>query len=907
MHDMLEITGDDIAALADDDLRALVARLCEAEIRKRGFSAAAVTWGGAQDARDGGIDVRVELPAGTPMEGFIPRAATGFQVKKPDMSPMKIKSEMKPDKAIRPSIQNLADEGGAYIIVSATGSTADEVLTRRREAMAVAINGIHNSDALSLDFYDRTRIATWLRDHQALVPWVREKAGRPIVGWQSFGPWASPNEGAAGAYLADDAARIRTGTRDGDQGITVVEGINRMRQRLRQPGQSARLVGLSGVGKTRFAQALFDERVGADALDPAVALYTNVGDGPDPSPLTMLSSLVAARTRSVMVIDNCPPDLHRRLTEMASGDTSPVSLLTIEYDIREDQPEGTEIFEMEPASIAITEALVRRRFPAISQVDAGTIAEFSGGNARMAIALADTVQRGESLSGLADEELFRRLFHQNHQPDPDLLRAAEACALVYSFDGESVDENGELSRLGKLARQDPADLYARAAELRRRDLVQARGKWRAVLPHAVANRLAKLALQNIPVGAIHIELINTAPDRIKLSFSRRLGYLDDSPDAVRIIDGWLQPGGILCEVVEFDKLHAEMLHNVAPVAPELVLAALERAIQRPTQDQLLANRDIIVRLLRSLAYEPALFARCAEVLAVFAILEGDEPQSEAGKALTSLFFAYLSGTHANVEQRIAVMEGLIRSSDTNRQLLGLKALKALLEAWHFTSFYDFRFGSRSRDHGYHPNFLQLQAWYATVLRAAETIALSGLPVAAAVRRAVGGVFRALWTNAHMYEDLERASRALRAESCWREGWIAARQTLGFDGAGMDANARQRLIRLERELRPQNLVQKVRSIVLSNVHDSIDLDEYDDDDAVNKYQRLRRLAEKLGEEVAVDDDALHDLLSELSAGSGELFSFGVGLARSTAAPRATWQTIAGARENAQPADAEGIFA
>jgi hypothetical protein len=77
--------------MADDDLRDLVARLCEAEMRKRGHSAVAVTWGGAQDAPDGGIDVRVELPAGTPVDGFVPRAATGFQVKKPDMPPAEIR------------------------------------------------------------------------------------------------------------------------------------------------------------------------------------------------------------------------------------------------------------------------------------------------------------------------------------------------------------------------------------------------------------------------------------------------------------------------------------------------------------------------------------------------------------------------------------------------------------------------------------------------------------------------------------------------------------------------------------------------------------------------------------------------------------------------------------------------
>jgi len=33
-------------------------------------------------------------------------------------------------------------------------------------------------------------------------------------------------------------------------------------------------------------------------------------------------------------------------------------------------------------------------------------------------------------------------------------------------------------------------------------LLQSRSVWRAVLPHAIANRLAELALQNIPSAAI---------------------------------------------------------------------------------------------------------------------------------------------------------------------------------------------------------------------------------------------------------------------------------------------------------------------------------------------------------------------------------------------------------------------
>jgi hypothetical protein len=94
---MFDITTDDIRQLSDAELRELTARLCEAEVTKFGFSAASVTWGGHQDAPDGGIDVRVEVDAVVQTLGWIPRPATGLQVKKKSMPRAEILKEMRPE------------------------------------------------------------------------------------------------------------------------------------------------------------------------------------------------------------------------------------------------------------------------------------------------------------------------------------------------------------------------------------------------------------------------------------------------------------------------------------------------------------------------------------------------------------------------------------------------------------------------------------------------------------------------------------------------------------------------------------------------------------------------------------------------------------------------------------------
>jgi hypothetical protein len=55
-----EITGQDISSLDDAALRDLIGLLCEADCRTAGLSATDVTYGGHQDAPDGGIDVQVK-------------------------------------------------------------------------------------------------------------------------------------------------------------------------------------------------------------------------------------------------------------------------------------------------------------------------------------------------------------------------------------------------------------------------------------------------------------------------------------------------------------------------------------------------------------------------------------------------------------------------------------------------------------------------------------------------------------------------------------------------------------------------------------------------------------------------------------------------------------------------------
>lgn len=894
---MLEITPDDIAVLNDADLRTLVALLCEAELRGRGLSTAAVTWGGSQTAADGGLDVRVALTPNTMVQGFVPRAATGFQVKKPDMPRREILLEMKPSGKLRPVIRELAEAAGAYIIVSANGSTADVALRNRREAMAEAVQGLPNAADLLLDFYDRTRIATWVRNHPGVILWARERIGKAVPGWQPYGPWAYAPDGRTGDYLVDDALRIRISKSDDSDELSAAAGIERIRDAVRKPRSVVRLVGLSGVGKTRLVQALFDERVGARSLDPSLTIYTNLSDNPNPQPQGLACDLVATQTRAILIVDNCPPDLHHRLSEVARAEYSCLSVITVEFDVRDDQPEGTDVFSLEPSSVALMEKLLSRRFPEVSQVDRRTVAEFSGGNARMAIALAETIGKGETIAGLTNTELFRRLFEQRHAANDSLLRIAQACSLVYSFEGETLeDDAAELPTLAGLAGTNVDELFRGVAELRRRNLVQQRGIWRAILPHGIANRLAETALENIPYSRIEDTLV-CGSERLLRSFSRRLGYLGGSKEAVAIVTQWLGSDGILKEFSKLNDLGRTILQNVAPVAPLAVLEGLERWAARSDEVTKLAQSTLLVRLVRSIAYDAGLFDRAAKLLVLLAETEDEESRkNDATKVFESLFTIHLSGTHATIEQRLAIIGSLLHSNGERQQRLGLDALDSVLEAWHFSSHYAFEFGARSRDFGYQPRTqADVTHWFGSALRFIEPLTYQEGPLARGVRAVLAQVFRGLWTRAHMYDELERICRGIAKNGFWREGWIAIRQTRQFDAKGMPPEIAERLAALDAEIRPSNLVDRIRTIVFSKRGGSLnldldDLDEEEPTDYSAAFARMDTVVEDLGRAAADDSEVFGALLPELVGGEGKLWGFGRGLAQGTCEPKSLWSAL-----------------
>jgi hypothetical protein len=435
--------------------------------------------------------------------------------------------------------------------------------------------------------------------------------------------------------------------------------------------------------------------------------------------------------------------------------------------------------------------------------------------------------------------------------------------------------------------------------LRERNLVQSRGVWRAILPHAIANRLAKRALNAIPRDKLLEAFLSFDSERLIRSFSKRLSYLHDSKPAVDIVHEWLTPDGWLGkENCNFNQLGLDIFNNIAPVSPEEALLVIERAANSDKENYFFINNIYyrnFVDILSHLAYDPELFRRSVEILIRFILLKNrNETNNPERDSLKSLFWITLSGTHAPAEARAKVIEDLSTSEDTNNQQLGLDLLSGALEAWHFYASRDFRFGARPRDFGFHPRTRgDVELWFNTFISICTDLALSDKPIAPKARKLLADKMRGLWTRVDMYDALEGSAEKIHKQKAWNDGWLAVRKIIQYDSKGFDKEVSEKLHRMEKLLKPANLLERARIFALSDQFDHLDIDNdfSQEDDEPLSWSQAEKITRELGLQVAQDADTFNAFLPEIvSTYASRLYIFGQGLADGSDDKQKNWQIL-----------------
>ena len=147
--------------------------------------------------------------------------------------------------------------------------------------------------------------------HPSVAAWVKQQTQPGTLGpFRSWAHWAGRAEHDTSPWANDDRlAALREPIREGASGT----------------GRVVRVVGLSGIGKSRLIlEALGpcedEERLGFSLAD--LVLYVDESEMGDLAINGVVQTLAENRQRAVVVVDRCPPEIpsHSRRDGAAPGE-----------------------------------------------------------------------------------------------------------------------------------------------------------------------------------------------------------------------------------------------------------------------------------------------------------------------------------------------------------------------------------------------------------------------------------------------------------------------------------------------------------------------------------------------------------------------------------------------------------
>lgn len=671
-----EITKNDIKSLTDETLRNLIEMLAKVEAKKSGISTSCVHFGGNIKAKDGGVDGRVSSSELAANEGFIPRGETVFQIKAESMSAEKIKTEisgskLKNGKETRTQLfRELAEQQGAYIIVSSKDDTSDTMLSERREAIEDSISELIPKKSITkikVDFYCIRKILNWIQCHWNVELWLLKELRKETGGWSGFQNWSQSSNPETYHLTEESRVELKDAQKNPEK-LNDYEAIKKIRELLLKPCSSLRLVGLSGVGKTRFTEALFQKLNEDDQpLDSQRVIYGDYGNSEThsslkPLPIEMVEKLKSESEPCILILDNCSHTAHADITKQIRNGLHKLSFLSIEYDIREDDiPENTFIINLKPPSKNVLRDFLKDRFPNLQEAVIDKIYTLTEGNFRLAQSISINHHPIDSILELRDEEIFRRLFWQRGVEDERLYEAAKAMSLVYSFSTKIENKKSEFEILSSIySNFNKDDLYKYSSRLKKRSLIQERGSWRAILPHIIANWLAKKALEELPLRKIEEIFLNTEnPARLKLSFARRLSLLGTNKEVEAISERWFEKYNPFNHHLESDPLKTDerdICDYLTQINPALALSKISEYINSHDINSIKQKRHLADLLFR-LAYDKDLFIDSVNLLIELSLTEKiPENQRRITPLLEQLFYSYLNHTHAQTTEKISIID-----------------------------------------------------------------------------------------------------------------------------------------------------------------------------------------------------------------------------------------------------------
>jgi hypothetical protein len=746
-----EITEEDINRLSAVQLHQLLDRLLHLESDEYRIEDKTIDVTSTIDLPDGGEDGRIKWNhTDLSRTEYLPSKDTFFQCKQrktaSEFSPSQCKEELISEvkkskrKFVKPRIDELFKNNGTYILFctfSCSAQMKDDRIKGFREGLRVA--GADYSDTCEIQVYDAKKIAEWTNKFIASVKFVCECASKPILlSAKTWNEWESDQD-FRNTFYSD---------------ATLDNQILQLRKHFSEKQRVARIVGLSGLGKSRLALETFRPPPNND--DPTqLSLSQNVVYIDARHEDNLIKYVYAWRQKGltgILIVDECDCELHYQLSKVVKHQDSKFSLLTIDYSddcgIKEDP-----IFKLKPVDDEIIEKIIKETFLELSKPDVERIVEVSQGFPLMAVLIAkDRVLGSQSIGTISRKAIIDRLIGGRDGPTKEDRVIVTACSLFTHFQMEGGDSKHIEFISRTICGIEPKSFIRAINSVKReRGIIDERGRFYMIRPKPLAITLATTwwsdcslieAKQLLLGDEIPKDLINPLCDQFR--------YLRLDPEIEKLSRELCDDTSPFGQAEILNSVRgSRIFRSIAEVNPLAAVNALYRCFgnaDKETIRKIDPARRNLVWALETLCFWEETFPKAARILLKFAVSETELGLgNNATNQFYQLFHYLLSGTKASPELRMQIIKEGLATNDPECLVICITALSHALQSHHFSRSGGVETqGSRYPDRDWQPKtYGELYNYWRSALKILKHYAIREDPIGELSRNQIENSIRGL--------------------------------------------------------------------------------------------------------------------------------------------------------------------
>jgi hypothetical protein len=608
---------------------------------------------------------------------------------------------------------------------------------------------------------------------------------------------------------------------------------------------------------------------------------------------------------AILVVDDCPDDLHLKLklADITRRAGSRLRLVTIDVETKV-QDSKTLVIRLEPASDKTIGSIVNAVAPSLIPSDSRFIQEFAKGFPKMAVLASK--HNGRSQPTISSTgEIVNRVVWGRRQCVEEAQKALELLSLFEWVGlGGRVAEEGKLiaENLGAMTQdafvEHIKSFTSRGVIVQREESYQV-----SPIPLAVVLATNRLTLIKDKIPPFFLG----APQRLKASLLRRWRWLDTSQEAKAFARTLLTAdymGNLEALNTEWG---SECLDHLVHVEPDFAMATIHRVFDGLSAEELHQVREgrrHLVWALEKLAFRKESFDGAATLLRRLAAseTEGDISNNATGQ-FTQLYQLYLSGTEAPPETRFLVLDEGLDSSNLREREVCIEALNKMLETGHYSRSGGAEEVGSERLKDWEPSIAgEIWDFLRASLKRLTDIALSTDPFAPQAKNIIGSHIRGLIGKLPFEEIKATTSLITSHDGFWPKAVEKVNEWLYFDRRKAPQDLGKEVRAYFDELMPVDPVERAILYTHSWQSDFNDPDvDYDQESSEHDYDYMARKAIELADLISNDPAAVGRTLEYFVSSDGKaVFPFARRLAERAPSVTTLFKTAVDKIEQSQKA-------